>query len=84
MSYGRIPDGGGRKYFMTPTPKEANKLFSPVLISAMTESLHSIRIVKGESITQRLSLENQTDQPQLFDLWIELFLPTASDDSDCL
>ncbi|MBC8230563.1 CotH kinase family protein [bacterium] len=73
MSSGRMPDGGGRWHLMTPTPKRANKLLSPVVMKDMPQA-HSLRIVKGESITHRFSLKNQTDEPQLFDLWIELFL----------
>jgi hypothetical protein len=78
MSYGRMPDGSGRWHFMTPTPQKANKLFSPVVISdtqKMKEKPPTMRIAKGESIVHSFSLKNQTDAPQLVDLWIELFLP---------
>jgi hypothetical protein len=78
MSSGRIPDGGGRWNFMIPTPQKANKLLSPVVISdpqKMNTKLSTMRIAKGKSLTHRFSLKNQTDEPQLFDLWVELFLP---------
>ncbi len=74
-SYGRIPDGGGRwEYLQTPTLSAKNRRVVPVVILSHPDVV-TRRVVKGEFVIHHLSLKNQTNTVQNFDIWIDLFLP---------